>query len=77
MRNHKTITDYISEQTNPYNSSGLPLPPPPHQTHAVTLRDQFAMAALTGMLAGRVPGERTEWVKSAYEFADKMMEERK
>jgi hypothetical protein len=41
------------------------------------LRDQFAMAVLTGMLAGRVPGERTEWVKGAYEFADKMMEERK
>ena len=41
------------------------------------LRDQFAMAALTGMLAGRVPGERTEWVKGAYEFADAMMEARK
>ena len=41
------------------------------------LRDQFAMAALTGALAGRVPGERTEWVKAAYECADVMMEARK
>jgi hypothetical protein len=42
-----------------------------------SLRDQFAMAALTGVLAGRVVGERTEWAKAAYEIADKMMEARK
>lgn len=41
------------------------------------LRDKFAMAALTGALAGRVPGERTEWAKAAYEIADSMMEARK
>jgi hypothetical protein len=41
------------------------------------LRDQFAMAALTGALAGRVSGERTEWVKASYECADAMMEARK
>lgn len=43
----------------------------------LTIRDQFAMAALTGALAGRVVGERTEWAKAAYEIADAMMEARK
>jgi galactose mutarotase-like enzyme len=41
------------------------------------LRDQFAMAALIGGLAGRVPGDRTEWAKAAYQTADAMMEARK
>jgi hypothetical protein len=44
---------------------------------SVTLRDQFAMAALIGALAGRKAGDRTEWAKVAYELADAMMEARK
>lgn len=43
----------------------------------VTLRDQFAMAALAGLLAGRQPGEKTQWFERAYEAADLMLEARK
>jgi hypothetical protein len=42
-----------------------------------TMRDQFAMAALIGGLAGRKQGDRVEWAKVAYEFADAMIEARK
>jgi hypothetical protein len=86
MSNHKTITDYISEQNNPYNSSGLPLPPPPPQTPVATLRDQFAMAALTGLLANpklqpeiaKTGGAYGGWIEgSAWSWADAMMEKRK
>jgi hypothetical protein len=41
------------------------------------LRDQFAMAALNGALAGRTNGEPTNWIKFANECADAMMEARK
>jgi hypothetical protein len=74
MTDYKTITDYISEQTNPYNSSGLPLPPPPPQTPVATLRDQFAMAALTHGITG---DSFTSIAESAYKLADAMMEARK
>jgi galactokinase/mevalonate kinase-like predicted kinase len=47
------------------------------QQNASTLRDQFAMAALNGALAGRTNGEPTNWTKFAYECADAMMEARK
>ena len=81
MSNYKTITDYISEQTNPYNSSGLPLPPPsppPPQTPVATLRDQFAMAALNGVLSNPVTQEITEkTIKTVWQVADFMMEARK
>lgn len=40
------------------------------------LRDEFAMAALTGMLAGRGEADRLHWAKMAYEFADDMVKER-
>lgn len=39
-----------------------------------TLRDQFAMAALTGMLMRSVGYEET--AEKAYKFADAMMKER-
>lgn len=39
------------------------------------LRDQFAMAALTGMLAANYSGDRV--AKSAYQIADYMLEARK
>ena len=41
----------------------------------LTLRDQFAMAALTGMLAANYSGDRV--AKSAYQIADYMLEARK
>jgi hypothetical protein len=78
MSNHKTITDYISEKTNPYNASGLSLPPPPPQTPVATLRDQFAMAALTGILSNPSTQEITgKTIKNAWHVADFMMEARK
>ena len=73
MSNYKTITDYISEQTNPCNSSGLPLPPPPPQTPVATLRDQFAMAALH-MLSLEIHPDGA--AQKAYAIADAMMEAR-
>ena len=41
----------------------------------VSMRDQFAMAALTGMLAANYSGDRV--AKSAYQIADYMLEARK
>jgi hypothetical protein len=40
----------------------------------ITLRDYFAAAALTGLLAN---GDRKSAVENAYAMADKMLEERK
>jgi hypothetical protein len=45
-----------------------------------TLRDEFAMAALTGLLANAVDDGSMgaeDWASDAYLFADKMMEARK
>lgn len=44
-----------------------------------SLRDQFAMAALTGLLYKRyrVTASTAAWAVTAYEFADAMMEARK
>lgn len=42
----------------------------------MTLRDYFAAAALTGLLAGRSSIERTTYGPVSYEFADAMMEAR-
>jgi len=42
----------------------------------VTLRDQFAMAALTGLLANPVCIGWSQCAKDAYEMADKMLAER-
>lgn len=39
----------------------------------ITLRDYFAAAALTGLLAN---GDRKSAVENAYAMADKMLEER-
>jgi len=75
MSNHKTITDYISEKTNPYNASGLPLPPPPPQTPVATLRDQFAMAALPVFLTYEIDAKSI--AELSYAQADAMMEARK
>lgn len=47
---------------------------------AETLRDRFAMAALTGLLAGRQRYStvtRRERAENAYKYADAMMEARK
>ena len=45
------------------------------KSERATLRDQFAMAALTGMLAANYSGDRV--AKSAYQVADYMLEARK
>jgi hypothetical protein len=48
-----------------------------------TLRDRFAMAALTGMLSNGIvnsldfPANQKRLTKIAYEFADTMLEARK
>lgn len=38
-----------------------------------SLRDQFAMAALTGLLSRPNNGVKPLWAKEAYEYADEMM----
>lgn len=42
----------------------------------ISLRDHFAIAALTGLLAGRSTVERPNYGEVAYEFADAMMKAR-
>lgn len=54
-----------------------PIPHPISMAETLTLRDQFAMAALSALLSGRANGERTHWAKVAYEIADAMLEARK
>lgn len=48
--------------------------PPPIQD--ITLRDYFAAAALTGLLASEVNAQITEFAATAYQFADQMLKER-
>lgn len=43
---------------------------------AKTLRDEFAMAALTGMLASDMDAEDATFARASYTFADAMMLER-
>jgi len=82
MSDYKTITDYNSKAHLELIDKQAKLlekmmQPTMYVTQELTLRDQFAMAALTGMLISRTAGERTEWAKVAYELADAMMEARK
>ena len=39
-----------------------------------SLRDQFAMAALTGVMRASIANDRIEIARRAYEIADAMME---
>ena len=68
MSDH-TITDYIHNQ------------PPAYQLQPIgpiaTLRDQFAMAALTGLLANPDAAKYKDRAEVAYNYADAMMEARK
>ena len=67
--------DLISEV---YVSDTPPADEPAPETK--TLRDEFAMAALTGLLANAVDDGSMgaeDWASDAYLFADKMMEARK
>ena len=41
-----------------------------------SLRDQFAKAALTGLIASYGPGDREHGAEIAYEFADAMLKQR-
>lgn len=43
----------------------------------IPLRDQMAMAALTGMISHYGSGDENSAAKYAYEFADSMIEARK
>lgn len=42
----------------------------------IHLRDQFAMAALQGLLAGGYQGEYSNAARHAYYYADEMLEAR-
>jgi hypothetical protein len=57
-----------------------PIPPAPvyDQTRDDRLRDEFAMAALTGLLAGRFDEKTNRFVYAevAYTFADAMLKQR-
>ena len=48
-----------------------PISTPISMSETLTLRDQFAMAALTGMLAANYSGDRV--AKAAYQVADYMI----
>jgi hypothetical protein len=82
MSDHKTITDFISEKNNPHNSSLVqlaPQPPVSSMTYEIaTMRDQFAMAAITGLCANNnVQYNVKGYAGISYELADAMMEARK
>ena len=67
MNDYKTITD-----------KPIPTYHIGPQGPVAILRDQFAMAALTGMLSNPVTQEITEkTIKTAWQVADFMMEARK
>jgi len=72
-----SIDDYY-----PQKKSGV-TPPAPlhihmpgHDPERPTLRDQFAMAALTGLLMGGGCGGFKEAAEASFELADAMMKER-
>lgn len=70
-------------QNGPFQSTTL------SESHGMNLRDYFAAKAMQGLMAGRwkadmhgIPydayrAEADEWAKSAYHFADAMLEARK
>jgi hypothetical protein len=66
---------------NIMNEAGYhrPVTIPISMTETLTLRDQFAMAALTGMIANPITKriEEAGLSKIAYEIADAMLEARK
>ena len=67
MNDSKTITDYIHNQPPIYHLQAMgPI---------ATLRDQFAMAALKGLLSNNVADHVA--IRKANEIADAMMEARK
>ena len=67
MNDSKTITDYIHNQPPSYHLQAMgPI---------ATLRDQFAMAALKGLLSNNVADHVA--IRKANEIADAMMEARK
>ena len=72
MNDSKTITDYIHNQLPIYQLQAMgPI---------ATLRDQFAMAALTGLVVanyGRKDIDPMDVASWAYGIADAMMEARK
>ncbi len=56
-----------------------PPPPPPPSSEAMTDRDAFAAAALTGLLADgsdRIDYFMADFTRRAYEWADAMLLER-
>lgn len=75
------VMDLISEVYVSDTPPDAPLPDIITDQPRKTLRDEFAMAALQGMLANsdNPPDTltRREWAEEAYLYADCMMEERK
>ena len=74
MSDEKTLY----ERKTIVNSEGCQLPV--GLSEAVTLRDKFAMSALTGLVLanwGRVDADRADLASWAYGIADAMMEARK
>ena len=71
---HCSVGDLITEV---YVSDTPPAEAPALETK--TLRDEFAMAALQGLMANpdNPPDTRREWAEEAYLYADAMMEARK
>lgn len=59
-----------------YSTQGQPPPSPPIEHRDVSrpsLRDQFAMAALTGMLANGRESMADNYCDDAYRYADRML----
>jgi hypothetical protein len=84
VQNITHTLDLISEVYVSDTPPGLTATTITNQSYAMpeakTLRDEFAMAALTGLLANAVDDGSMgaeDWASDAYLFADKMLEARK
>jgi len=69
------MTEYVRHNIIDTNGLQRPVTVPISMTETLTLRDQFAMAALTGMLAANCDKYRAPMY--AYEVADYMLGARK
>lgn len=71
------MTEYYRHTIMAENGYQRVVPSPISMSETLTLRDQFAMAALTGMIADPNGPDYPSVPKKAYEIADAMLETRK
>ena len=71
------MTEYYRHTIMAENGYQRVVPAPISMSETLTLRDQFAMAALTGLISRAPDFMFPDLSQKAYRFADSMLEERK